>query len=170
VEITEELRKVLGSEATIISDPAILPSYSRDQSQIAKNGKPAAVLLAKNEIEISKAVKFAYEHGIPVIARGAGSGLSGGANAIDGSLIISLEKMNRIISIDSANLVAQVEPGVINLDLDKEVSKLGLAYLPDPASREWSTIGGNVATNAGGMCCVKYGVTKSPSPIWIYYI
>ncbi|MEN9516386.1 MAG: hypothetical protein RL733_840 [Actinomycetota bacterium] len=160
MEITEELRKVLGSEATIISDPAILPSYSRDQSQIAKNGKPAAVLLAKNEIEISKAVKFAYEHGIPVIARGAGSGLSGGANAIDGSLIISLEKMNRIISVDSANLVAQVEPGVINLDLDKEVSKLGLAYLPDPASREWSTIGGNVATNAGGMCCVKYGVTS----------
>ena len=118
------------------------------------------MLLAKNESEISAAVKFAYEHNIPVVARGAGSGLSGGANAIDGSLIISLEKMNQIISIDSANLIADVEPGVINLDLDKEVSKFGLAYLPDPASREWSTIGGNVATNAGGMCCVKYGVTS----------
>lgn len=160
MEIKEELRKVLGSEATIISDPAILPSYSRDQSQIAQNGTPVAVLLAKNEAEISTAVKFAYQHGIPVVARGAGSGLSGGANAIEGSLVISLEKMNQIISIDSANLVALVEPGVINLDLDKEVSKVGLAYLPDPASREWSTIGGNVATNAGGMCCVKYGVTS----------
>jgi glycolate oxidase len=160
VEITVALRNALGPDTTLITDPTILPSYSRDQSQIAKNGTPIAVLLAKNESEISAAVKFAYEHNIPVVARGAGSGLSGGANAIDGSLIISLEKMNQIISIDSANLIADVEPGVINLDLDKEVSKFGLAYLPDPASREWSTIGGNVATNAGGMCCVKYGVTS----------
>ena len=160
MEITVALRNALGPDTTLITDPAILPSYSRDQSQIAKNGTPIAVLLAKNESEISAAVKFAYEHNIPVVARGAGSGLSGGANAIDGSLIISLEKMNQIISIDSANLIADVEPGVINLDLDKEVSKFGLAYLPDPASREWSTIGGNVATNAGGMCCVKYGVTS----------
>ncbi len=160
MEITVALRNALGPDTTLITDPTILPSYSRDQSQIAKNGTPIAVLLAKNESEISAAVKFAYEHNIPVVARGAGSGLSGGANAIDGSLIISLEKMNQIISIDSANLIADVEPGVINLDLDKEVSKFGLAYLPDPASREWSTIGGNVATNAGGMCCVKYGVTS----------
>jgi len=160
VEITVALRNALGPDTTLITEPTILPSYSRDQSQIAKNGTPIAVLLAKNESEISAAVKFAYEHNIPVVARGAGSGLSGGANAIDGSLIISLEKMNQIISIDSANLIADVEPGVINLDLDKEVSKFGLAYLPDPASREWSTIGGNVATNAGGMCCVKYGVTS----------
>ena len=160
MEITVALRNALGPDTTLITDPTILPSYSRDQSQIAKNGTPIAVLLAKNESEISAAVKFAYEHNIPVVARGAGSGLSGGANAIDGSLIISLEKMNQIISIDSANLIADVEPGVINLDLDKEVSKFGLAYLPDPASREWSTIGGNVATNAGGMCCVKYGLTS----------
>ena len=118
------------------------------------------MLLAKDEAEISAAVKFAFEKNIPVIARGAGSGLSGGANAIDGALIISLEKMNQILEIDATNLIARVEPGVINLELDKEVAKLGLAYLPDPASREWSTIGGNVATNAGGMCCVKYGVTS----------
>jgi len=160
VRIAEELRSALGATATIISDPEILPSYSRDQSQIAKNGVPAAVLLAKDEAEISAAVKFAFEKNIPVIARGAGSGLSGGANAIDGALIISLEKMNQILEIDATNLIARVEPGVINLELDKEVAKLGLAYLPDPASREWSTIGGNVATNAGGMCCVKYGVTS----------
>jgi glycolate oxidase len=160
VRIAEELRKALGADALIITDPAVLPSYSRDQSQIAKNGLPAAVLLAKNEAEISATVKFAFENSIPIIARGAGSGLSGGANATADSIVISLEKMNRILEIDATNLIARVEPGVINLDLDKEVAKLGLAYLPDPASREWSTIGGNVATNAGGMCCVKYGVTS----------
>lgn len=158
--ITEALRQILGANATLIADSAILPSYSRDQSQIAKNGTPAVVLLAKNEAEISATVKYAFENNIPVIARGAGSGLSGGANAIDGAIVISLEKMNQIIEIDQSNLIARVEPGVINLDLDKEVSQFGLAYLPDPASREWSTIGGNVATNAGGMCCVKYGVTS----------
>jgi glycolate oxidase len=87
--------------------------------------------------------------------------LSGGANAVKGGIVISLEKMNRILEIDEVNQIARVEPGVINLDLDKEVSKLNLSYLPDPASREWSTIGGNVATNAGGMCCVKYGVTAN---------
>ncbi|MBU3692851.1 MAG: FAD-binding protein [Candidatus Nanopelagicaceae bacterium] len=160
MSIAEELRKVLGDQATIITDTAVLPSYSRDQSQIAKNGTPAAVLLAKNESEIAAALKFAHANAIPVVARGAGSGLSGGANAVDGSIVISLEKMNRIIEIDPTNLIARVEPGVINLELDKEVSQFSLAYLPDPASREWSTIGGNVATNAGGMCCVKYGVTS----------
>lgn len=160
MSIAEDLRQVLGANAVIISDPAILPSYSRDQSQIAKNGTPAAVLLARNESEIVQAVKYAFDNEIPVIPRGAGSGLSGGANAVDGALIISLEKMNQILEVDSINLIARVEPGVINLDLDKEVSRKGLAYLPDPASRDWSTIGGNVATNAGGMCCVKYGVTS----------
>ncbi len=160
MSIAEELRKVLGDQATVITDASILPSYSRDQSQIAKNGTPAAVLLAKSEAEIAVALKFAYANSIPVVARGAGSGLSGGANAIDGAILISLEKMNRILEIDPTNLIARVEPGVINLELDKEVSQFSLAYLPDPASREWSTIGGNVATNAGGMCCVKYGVTS----------
>ena len=160
MRIAEELRKVLGDLTTIITDPLVLPSYSRDQSQIAKNGTPAAVLLAKSEAEISATLKFAYDNSIPVVARGAGSGLSGGANAIDGAIVISLEKMNRIVEIDSTNFIARVEPGVVNLELDKQVSQFSLAYLPDPASREWSTIGGNVATNAGGMCCIKYGVTS----------
>lgn len=161
VSVSAELRELLGPEAAIIEDSSILPSYSRDQSQLASNGTPLLVLLAKNEEEISKTLEFANSRMIPVIARGAGSGLSGGANAVDGAIIISLEKMVRIREIDQVNLIARVEPGVLNLDLDKEVAKLGLAYLPDPASREWSTIGGNVATNAGGMCCVKYGVTAN---------
>lgn len=159
VSVIAELREILGPDAALIDDPAILPSYSRDQSQLARNGQPLLVLLAKNEEEISKTLSYANSRKIPVVARGAGSGLSGGANALDGSIIISLEKLTKILEIDKTNLVARVEPGVLNLDLDKEVATLGLAYLPDPASREWSTIGGNVATNAGGMCCVKYGVT-----------
>lgn len=161
MNIAAELRNVLGGAATVIDDPAVLPAYSRDQSQLATNGEPACVLIARSTDEVSKAVAFANQHRIPVIARGAGSGLSGGANALSGSIIISLEKMQAIISIDTKNLIARVEPGVINANLDQEVAKLGLAYLPDPASREWSTIGGNVATNAGGMCCVKYGVTAN---------
>jgi glycolate oxidase len=104
-------------------------------------------------------MKYANENSIPVVTRGAGSGLSGGANSTADSLVISLEKMNQIIEIDSANQIARVQAGVINLDLDTAAKEFGLAYLPDPASRDWSSLGGNAATNAGGMCCVKYGVT-----------
>ena len=159
--LLEELREILGVQASLIDDPEIIASYSRDQSQLATHGDALVVLIAKNELEISKTLRFANSHKIPVVARGAGSGLSGGANAVSGGIVISLEKMNQILNIDEVNQIARVEPGVINLDLDREVSKLNLAYLPDPASREWSTIGGNVATNAGGMCCVKYGVTAN---------
>lgn len=159
--LLEELREILGAQASLIVDPEIVSSYSRDQSQLATHGDPLLILIAKNEHEVSRTLKFANSRKIPVVARGAGSGLSGGANAVSGGIVISLEKMNQILEIDEMNQLARVEPGVINLDLDKEVSKLNLAYLPDPASREWSTIGGNVGTNAGGMCCVKYGVTAN---------
>ena len=156
-----ELERLLGDGATLITDPDITRSYSRDQAPFAESAPPTAVLLAKNAEQISIALKFAHEKKIPVVTRGAGSGLAGGANSTADSIVISLEKMNRIINIDSANLIARVEAGVINLDLDNKVKELGLAYLPDPASRDWSTLGGNAATNAGGMCCVKYGVTAS---------
>jgi glycolate oxidase len=161
MNLVAELRNLLGAEASLIDDPAILPSYSHDQSQIAGHELPACVLLARNVEEISKTMVFARQHQIPIVARGAGSGLAGGANAIANSIVISLEKMNSILEIDPVNQIARVQPGVINLDLDSAVANHGLAYLPDPASREWSTIGGNVATNAGGMCCIKYGVTAN---------
>jgi glycolate oxidase len=155
------LRSALGESASLISDPEITVSYSKDQAPFALHQPAALVLLAKSTDEVSKAVAYANAHNIPVVARGAGSGLSGGANATADSLVISLEKMNSIVEIDETNMIARVQAGVINLDLDKAAEVKGLAYLPDPASRDWSTIGGNAATNAGGMCCVKYGVTSA---------
>jgi glycolate oxidase len=96
---------------------------------------------------------------VPVVPQGARTGLSGGANAIDGALMLSMVRMNRIVEIDEIDQVAIVEPGVINADLSRAVADVGLFYPPDPSSWELSTIGGNLATNAGGLCCVKYGVT-----------
>ncbi len=154
-----DLSTALGLDAILITDPSVLVSYSRDQAPTATNGRPIALLFARAEAEVAIALKTANAAGVAVVPRGAGSGLAGGANAIDGSLIISLERMNAILEIDSVDRIARVEPGLVNLDLDKAVSEYGLAYLPDPASRDWSTIGGNVSTNAGGMCCLKYGVT-----------
>ena len=153
------LSDLLGPEVSLNSDPDITASYSRDQAPFAVAAAPFAVLLARSASEISIALKYANEHSIPVVTRGAGSGLSGGANSTAESLVISLEKMDQILEIDPANQIARVQAGVINLDLDTAAKEFGLAYLPDPASREWSSLGGNAATNAGGMCCVKYGVT-----------
>jgi len=158
MSFVSDLEKVLG--VALITDPDITASYSKDQAPFAPSAPAAAVLLARSTNEISKALAFCSERKIPVVTRGAGSGLSGGANADADSLVISLEKMNQILEIDSANQLARVQAGVINLDLDTAVKEFGMAYLPDPASRDWSTLGGNVATNAGGMCCVKYGVTS----------
>ena len=155
------LSKLLGPDVSLISDPDITASYSRDQAPFAKSASPFAVLLARSAAEISIALKYANENKIPVVTRGAGSGLSGGANSDAQSLVISLEKMNQIIEIDSDNQIARVQAGVINLDLDTAAKEFGLAYFPDPASRDWSSLGGNAATNAGGMCCVKYGVTSA---------
>lgn len=158
MDFVAELEQLLNVK--LITDPDITNSYSRDQAPFAPSAPAAAVLLARSSEEVAKALAFCSERKIPVVPRGAGSGLSGGANADSNSLVISLEKMNQILEIDPINQFARVQAGVLNLDLDNAVGEFGMAYLPDPASRNWSTIGGNVATNAGGMCCVKYGVTS----------
>ncbi|HVW45054.1 MAG TPA: FAD-linked oxidase C-terminal domain-containing protein, partial [Amycolatopsis sp.] len=97
--------------------------------------------------------------GVPIVPRGAGSGLSGAANAIDGCVVLSLVKLNEIVEVDAGNRLAVVQPGVVNLDFRSAVEKHGLFHPPDPSSYDWCTIGGNLSTNAGGLCCVKYGVT-----------
>jgi glycolate oxidase len=152
----------LAAAGEVLVDPDLLASYRFDQAApgLLPAGTPVAVARPTSTAEVQAAVRAAAAHGVPVVPRGAGSGLSGGANAIDGGLVISLERMDRIVELDAAGLTATVEPGVVNAALGAAAAAEGLWYAPDPASREFSTIGGNVATNAGGLCCVKYGVTR----------
>ncbi|WP_022928817.1 FAD-binding oxidoreductase [Patulibacter americanus] len=152
----------LAAAGDVLVDPDLLASYRYDQAApgLLPAGVPAAVVRPTSTAEVQAAVHAAAAHGVPIVPRGAGSGLSGGANAIDGGLVISLERMDRIVELDAAGLTATVEPGVVNAALGAAAAAEGLWYAPDPASREFSTIGGNVATNAGGLCCVKYGVTR----------
>ena len=144
----------------ILRDPAVTAGLSADEAEWAPVGQPLAVVRATTAAEVRDVVRACLAHGVPVVARGAGTGLSGGANAVDGCVVLSVDRMNRIVEIDPLERLAVVQPGVINDDLRAAVAEYGLWYPPDPASSPWSTIGGNVATNAGGVCCVKYGVTR----------
>jgi glycolate oxidase len=143
-----------------ITDPDVLASLAHDDAEWAPVGRPVAAVRPRSTEEVAAVVRECAEQGIPVVTRGAGTGLSGGANAVDGCLILDMTKMNRIVEIDADNMIAVVQPGVVNDDLKAAVAEHGLWYPPDPASAPWSTIGGNVATNAGGLCCLKYGVTR----------
>jgi glycolate oxidase len=154
------LRRAVGS-AKVVTDPAIMSSYSRDQASLVAYGVPAAVLRAESTADVVAGINCAAEYGRTVVPRGAGTGLSGGANATDGCLVVSLAKMTGIRRLDLANRTVEVEAGVVNADLGRAVQGHGLFYPPDPGSFEVSTIGGNLATNAGGMRCVKYGVTRT---------
>ena len=158
-QVVELLGRVLPADRILV-DGDVLDSLSRDQAAWAPVGRAAAAVRARNTSEVAAVVTACAELGVPVVARGAGTGLSGGANAIDGCVVLDLSKMDAIVEIDRDNLVAVVEPGVVNDDLKAAVKEVGLWYPPDPASAPWSTIGGNVATNAGGLCCLKYGVTR----------
>jgi glycolate oxidase len=152
----------LAGAGELIVDPEVLASYRHDQAApgLLDAGMPAAVARPTTTAEVRAAVLAAGRAGVPVVPRGAGSGLSGGANAIDGCLVISLERMTRIVDLDPGALTATVQAGVVNHALREAAAGERLLYAPDPASYEFSTIGGNVATNAGGLCCVKYGVTR----------
>ena len=114
---------------------------------------------AETEGQVRHVVRVCAEFGAPIVPRGAGTGLSGGANATDGSVVLDLSRMNQVLEIDRDNMICVVQPGIVNNDLKAAVAEQGLWYPPDPASAPWSSIGGNVATNAGGLCCLKYGVT-----------
>ncbi|MDN5893595.1 MAG: FAD-binding protein [Nocardioides sp.] len=142
----------------VITDPDQVAKYRYDWSRESSAGTPAAVVRAEDAGQVQVAVSWAAEHGVPVVPRGAGSGLSGGSSAVDGGIVISLERMNQV-EIDTGCQVAVVEPGAFNREVKVAAAEHGLWYPPDPSSYEICSIGGNVATNAGGLCCVKYGVT-----------
>lgn len=156
------LADVIAADCDVVTDPDVLASYCRDQAApgLLEAGFPAVLARPRTTAEVQAVIRAANATSTPVVPRGAGSGLSGGANAIDGCVVISLEQMARIEQIDERSLTATVQPGVVNDVLRQAAAPHGLWYAPDPASMTWSTIGGNVATNAGGLCCVKYGVTR----------
>ena len=155
-ELTDSL-----PDGTVIVDADVAAAYSRDRTDVLAAGAPLAVVSARSTDDVARAMAWAHAHDVPVVTRGAGTGLSGGATATPGCLVVSLARMNRILSIEPDDFVARVEAGVINGDLDRAAEPHGLMYAPDPSSMDISTIGGNIATNAGGLRCVKYGVTRN---------
>jgi glycolate oxidase len=144
----------------LLTDAIDRESYRSDETAYLKAGLPGAVALPTTTAEVVELVKLAAEWRVPIVPRGAGTGLSGGAAGIEGGLTIAFTKMDAIVEIDRENLVAVVQPGIINARLKAAVAAEGLFYPPDPASFELCSIGGNLGTNAGGLCCVKYGQTR----------
>jgi len=144
----------------LLLDPADRESYRRDETAYLEAGLPGAVALPASTDEVAGLLRLATRHRVPVVPRGAGTGLSGGAAGIEGALTIVLTRMNRVLEIDRANLCVITQPGVINAELKAAVAEVGLFYAPDPASYETCSIGGNLGTNAGGLCCLKYGQTR----------
>ncbi|MFI7432821.1 FAD-binding oxidoreductase [Micromonospora haikouensis] len=153
-----DLRALLG-DAAVLTDPDLLRMHERDEADLCTSGTPLVVVRPRDTAQVAGVVRAAARHGVPVVPQGARTGLAGAANAVDGAVVLSTVAMDRILEIDPVARIAVVQPGVVNATLAGAVRREGLYYPPDPGSWESSTIGGNVATNAGGMCCVKYGVT-----------
>jgi glycolate oxidase len=147
-------------ETQLAEDEATRTVYSADQGPLPERHLPLAVVWAESVQDVQHIVRTCAKYGIPIVARGAGTGVSGGAHATRGCIVLSLERMNRILELNPDDETAVVEPGVVNADLNAAAAEHGLMYAPDPASYKMSTIGGNVATNAGGLRCAKYGVTR----------
>ncbi|WP_428341225.1 FAD-binding oxidoreductase [Mycobacterium sp.] len=145
-------------EGMVVTDPAITEGYRQDRALDPSAGKPLAVVRAQRTEDVQTVLRWATANQIPVVTRGMGTGLSGGATAIDGGIVLSTEKMRDIV-VDPVTRTAVCQPGLLNAEVKKTVAEYGLWYPPDPSSYEICSIGGNIATNAGGLCCVKYGVT-----------
>jgi len=145
-------------DGVVVTAPDALEKYRFDWTHDATAGTPLAAVRPETAEQVQVTLRWASAHGIPVVPRGAGSGLSGGALAVDGGIVLSTERM-RAIEIDTESRVAVVEPGALNVEVKRAAAAEGLWYPPDPSSYEICSIGGNIATNAGGLCCVKYGVT-----------
>lgn len=157
-EVIRALERAVGRER-VISTPEELIAFEFDGT--IERGTPQAVVFPESTEQVAAAVRVAHRFDVPVIPRGAGTGLSGGAVAAVGGVVVALTRMKRILAIDPANRTAIVEPGVVNLDLSRAVAEYGLYYAPDPSSQRACTIGGNVAENAGGPHCLAYGATTN---------
>ncbi|MFJ9714926.1 FAD-binding oxidoreductase [Streptomyces sp. NPDC101213] len=157
-DLLDRLLDGLPAEA-VLTDPDVTASYAHDMASFCPAGTPAAVVLPRTVEQVQHVLRTATELRVPVVPQGARTGLSGAANASDGCLVLSLTKMDRILEISPVDRVAVVEPGVVNAALSRAVGEHGLYYPPDPSSWETCTIGGNIGTASGGLCCVKYGVT-----------
>lgn len=153
----QELAELLPGR--VVTDGIAMEAFSTDASRAVLVGPPAAVVTATSTSDVSVALRWASRHQVPVSVRGSGTGLTGGAVAYPAGLVISLASMDAIEAVDPANRLAHVQAGVITADIDRAAAAHGLMYAPDPASYQESTIGGNIATNAGGLRCVKFGVT-----------
>jgi glycolate oxidase len=147
-------------DVRLLTEEVDRETYRRDETAYLEPPLPIAVALPTETAQVAGLVRLAAAHRVPVVPRGAGTGLSGGAVGVEGGLTIAFTRMDRVLEIDRENLVVITQPGVINANLKKAVASEGLFYAPDPASYETCTIGGNLGTNAGGLCCVKYGVTR----------
>jgi glycolate oxidase len=157
--LLDEVRAAL-PEMRLLVDEGDREAYRLDETAYLTAGLPAAVAFPGSTAEVATLMRLASAHRVPVVPRGAGTGLSGGAAGIDGAITIVLTRMDRILEIDQGNLCVVTQPGVINATLKAAVAAEGLFYPPDPASYEACSIGGNLGTNAGGLCCVKYGQTR----------
>jgi glycolate oxidase len=157
-DLIASLESIVGAEAVVTRDPE-LSLYGRDETEDLQYMPEVAVRPATTE-QVARILELAYARNVPVTPRGAGTGLSGGALPVFGGIVLSVERMNEILEIDEDNLMARVQPGVITGVLQAAVAERGLYYPPDPASSGSCMIGGNIAENAGGPHCVKYGLTK----------
>lgn len=157
--ILEQCAEVV-DPADVVTDVDIVGSYREDRSTGAHAGWPRAVIFPRSTDQVSAVMRIAHQHRIPVVPRGAGSGLTGGSHAIDGGIVVCVERMRSVIDVNTSDGYVETEPGIFNTELRDHVGDYGLWYAPDPASKDFCSIGGNVNTNAGGLCCVKYGVTR----------
>jgi len=160
--MTEHAVKALMNElppGTVVTDPDVIEPYRYDRAMTARPGRPLAVVRANSTADVQATLRIASRFGTPVVTRGAGTGLSGGSAAIDDCITLSTERL-REITVDPAAMSAIVQPGLLNSEVKAAAREHGLWYPPDPSSFEICSIGGNLATNAGGLCCVKYGVTS----------
>jgi glycolate oxidase len=148
------------SDGALTTDPDVIDAHASDEALFCPREGAIALVRATSAKDVQEVMRFATEHSVPVVPQGARSGISGGANAMPGAILLNVSKMTEVIAVNPAERLVTVQPGIINQDLKDHLAPYGLSYPPDPGSVALSSIGGNIATNAGGLCCVKYGVTR----------